>query len=237
MRLGRLVAADAWAGPDAGRWGDCLARCWARVRDFRWEADHDFQLGADEVVGQSGEAVGPGGPTSRRGELPGHRERQQQDALQKVHQADLFLRDARRRARSGDSMGPAPEPSGVAAGAQWQQEHWESEASRQAVAWLAQPQERQVWPQRECVAQEPERLRELLAWERAQPPPARQAPVLLALQARRASLPEAPEQAQLRARPRDAYVLLWLPHPWLPYRPGPRVRPQPLLLPDPRAAC
>jgi hypothetical protein len=70
-------------------------------------------------------------------------------------------------------MGPAPEPSGAAAGleARLQREHWEPEASQQAAERLEQQQERQASQQRERVAEKLERPPEMQARKRVQLPP------------------------------------------------------------------
>jgi len=163
VRLARLVAAGAWAGPDAGHSGGCQARCWARVRDFRWEADHDFQSEADEAAVRWGEAVVPGAWAFRRGALREHRGRRQRDALQKANQAELCPVGARRVAHqmvcSGEWVGCAAGRSGAGAGLAarlpWAQR--EPKASGLAARLLARqaPQERQALPRRELVRSVP----------------------------------------------------------------------------------
>ena len=129
----------------------------ATVRDFPWEADRDFQLGADEVFARRGATVGrPDEQANFRDDLQEHSARQQQDAQQKVHQAARLQRDAHWRVRAGESVELAPEPSAEGAGLEGrsQLEHSKPLVLRQAAALLVQREERQASPQRELEAQE-----------------------------------------------------------------------------------
>jgi hypothetical protein len=96
--------------------GGCPAERSATVRDFPWEADHDFLLAMDEALVLSGALAVPDVRQQRQ-------EPQPLDALQKATQVDPRRVDARRvacpMARAVESVDPV-RASGEAVGSQAQ---------------------------------------------------------------------------------------------------------------------